>query len=64
MLIDHQCQLNLEAGCELFPLLVLLTRMYVALRGVDPASRGSWSLFSVALMAVGGFAVFIALLPD
>jgi hypothetical protein len=42
---------------------VLLSRMYVALRGLDPASRGSWSLFSVTLMAVGGFAVFIALLP-
>lgn len=42
---------------------VLLSRMYVALRGFDPASRGSWSLFSVALMGVGEFALFIALLP-
>src|SRR5580658_8750735 len=37
--------------------------MYVALRSFDPASRGSWSLFSVALITVGVLAVFIALLP-
>jgi hypothetical protein len=42
---------------------VLLSRIYDALRGFDPASRGSGSLFSVALMVVGGFAVFVALLP-
>jgi hypothetical protein len=42
---------------------VLLSRMYVALRSLDPASRGSWSIFSVALMVVGGFAVFLALVP-
>ena len=42
---------------------VLLSRMYLALGGLDSTSRGSWSLFSLALMAVGGIAVFIALLP-
>ena len=42
---------------------VSLSRMYLALRGLDPVSQGSWSLFSVALMVVGGFAVFMALLP-
>lgn len=49
------------AVCGLISL--LLSRMYVALRSFDPASRGSWSLFSAALIAVGGLAVFIALLP-
>jgi hypothetical protein len=43
---------------------VLLGRMYVALGGLYSASSGRWSLFSAALMAVGGLAVFIALLPD
>src|ERR1700733_9636945 len=43
---------------------VALSRIYIALRGFDPASHGSWSLFSVLLTAVGGFAVFIALLPS
>jgi hypothetical protein len=42
---------------------VLLGRMYIALRGLDPASHGSWSLFSAVLMVVGVSAVFIALLP-
>jgi hypothetical protein len=42
---------------------VLLSRMYIALGGLDSGSHGSWSLFSVALAAVGGLAVFIALLP-
>jgi hypothetical protein len=42
---------------------VALRRMYLALRSLDPASHASWSLFSAALMVVGGFAVFIALLP-
>jgi hypothetical protein len=49
------------AVCGLISL--LLSRMYVALRGFDSASRGSWSLFSVALITVGVLAVFIALLP-
>ncbi|HZW81094.1 MAG TPA: hypothetical protein VFF50_11535 [Candidatus Deferrimicrobiaceae bacterium] len=40
-----------------------LSRIYFALRGLDPASHGSWSLFSTTLMALGGVAVFIALLP-
>ena len=40
-----------------------LSRMYLALRSLDPASHASWSLFSTALMTVGGFAVFIKLLP-
>jgi hypothetical protein len=37
--------------------------MYIALRGLDPTSHGSWSLFSAALMVVGASAVLIALLP-
>jgi uncharacterized membrane protein YidH (DUF202 family) len=40
-----------------------LSRMYIALRGLDPASHGSWALFSAALMVVGASAVLIALLP-
>jgi hypothetical protein len=50
------------AVCGLISL--LLSRVYVALRAFDPASRGSWSLFSVALIAVGGLALFIALTPS
>lgn len=42
---------------------VSLSRIYVALRGLGPASNGSWSVFSAALMVVGGLAVFIAVLP-
>jgi hypothetical protein len=40
-----------------------LSRKYLALQSLDPASHANWSLFSAVLMAVGGFAVFIALLP-
>jgi hypothetical protein len=40
-----------------------LSRVYLALRGLDPVPHASWSVFSAALMVVGGFAVFIALLP-
>jgi len=50
------------AVCGLLSL--LLSRMYLALRGLDPAFRGSWWLFSAALIAVGGLALFVALLPD
>lgn len=42
---------------------VLLSRMYLALRGFDPASHDTWSLFSVALTVVGGLALVVALLP-
>jgi len=37
--------------------------MYIALRGLGPASHGSWSLFSAVLMVVGVSAILIALLP-
>ena len=59
-LISIPSRLSL-AVCGLISL--LLSRMYVALRGLDPASSRSWSLFSAALIAVGGLAVFSALLP-
>lgn len=42
---------------------VLLSRMYIALRGLDPAPHGTWSLFSAVLMVVGVSTVLIALLP-
>ena len=42
---------------------VALSRIYIALRGFDPTSHGSWSLFSAVLMVVGVSAVLIALLP-
>ncbi len=42
---------------------VALSRMYIALRGFDPASHGSWSLYSAALMVVGVSSVLIGLLP-
>lgn len=42
---------------------VLLSRMYIVLRGLDPASHGSWSLFSAVLMVVGVSAILMALLP-
>jgi hypothetical protein len=42
---------------------VALSRTYLALGSLDPASQGSWSLFSAALMVVGVLAVVIAILP-
>ena len=42
---------------------LVLSRMYLALQGIDPLSHRSWSLFSAALMVIGGLAIFIALLP-
>lgn len=42
---------------------VALSRMYIALRGLDPASHGIWSLFSAVLMVLGVSSVLIALLP-
>ena len=40
-----------------------LGRVYRSLVGLDPASQGSWSVFSVILMVVGGLAVLVAVLP-
>ena len=40
-----------------------LSRMYVALQGLDPASHGSWPLFSGGLIVVGGLAVLLAVVP-
>jgi hypothetical protein len=42
---------------------VALSRVYLALRGLDSTFQGSWFLFSTALMVVGVSAVVIALLP-
>lgn len=42
---------------------VALSRIYFALQGLDPSSHRWWSLFSRILVAVGGFAIVIAVLP-
>ena len=42
---------------------VLVSRVFWALQGFIPAPNARWSLFSAALMVVGGFDVVIALLP-
>jgi uncharacterized BrkB/YihY/UPF0761 family membrane protein len=42
---------------------VALSRIYLALQGLDPSSHGWWSLFSGILVAVGGFAIVFAVLP-
>ena len=43
---------------------VSVSRVFWALQGLNPAPNGRWSLFSAALMVVGGFDVVIALLPS
>lgn len=40
-----------------------LGRVYRSLVGLDRASEGSWSVFWAILMAVGGLAVLLAILP-
>lgn len=42
---------------------VALSRMYLALRSLDPVAHGSWSVFSIVLLVLGGLAIFIALMP-
>ncbi len=46
---------------------VLISRVYWAIQGLAHANsrfRGHWSLFSAALLAVGVFAIIMALLPS